>query len=119
MIGYIRVGNFRGDKDYAPEPDEVAIAMDRSHPVLGNRHYLKNRNDPKERHKVIELFDNDCDKDEAENGPISKAINELALRVISGEKIVGMCWCFPKDCHVNRIIARIDKKIKKHQQIHI
>ena len=109
MSGYIRLGNFNRGMlpDAAPEPGEVTIAMDRSHPVLGNRHILRNANDPMERARVIAAYRADMEADFATDGPMSRAVRELAQRVAAGEKIVGMCHCAPRPCHVEVIIERV------------
>lgn len=110
-IGYVRLANFKGDRDYGPESDEVVVRIDREHACLGNQHYLSNKADSQERNKVINLFERDLELDEAEDGPMTQAILELALRVVKGEKIVLMCWCTPLACHGDVIIKRIRKKV--------
>ncbi len=112
MIGYIRLGNFNMGMlpDAAPEPGETVLALDRSHPVLGNhRHVLRNPNDPAERARVIAAYRADMDADFATHGPMYWAVRELANRVKSGERIVGMCHCAPRACHVEAIIERLNE----------
>ena len=113
MTGYVRLANLKGNRDYGPELDEVVIRIDRQHPCLGNKHYLKNRDDLNQRARVIELFQHDIDLDERTNGLMSQAVLEIALRVIAGEKIVLMCWCTPLACHGDIIIDRVRKKVRE------
>lgn len=113
MTGYIRVVNIRGDKDYGPEPGETVIAMDRKHPVLGNRHYLKNRNNLQERLTVIAANTRDLDADAQVNGPKTQAIDALAQRVAQGEKIVAQCHCVPLPCHLDEVAKRVTQRAKE------
>jgi hypothetical protein len=112
VTGYVRLANFKGDRDYGPEPGEIVVRIDREHACLGNQHFLANKADSRERDKVIILFERDLDLDEAVDGPMTQAILELALRVIAGEKIVLMCWCTPLACHGDVIVKRIRKKVE-------
>lgn len=113
MTGYLRLGNFNLGMlpDAAPEPGETVLALDRSHPVLGNhRHILRNPNDPTERARVIAAYRADMDADFAAQGPMYWAVRDLARRVKAGEKIVGMCHCAPRACHVEVIIERVEEE---------
>ena len=111
MEGCIRLGNFhRGmAPDAAPEPGETVVAVDRSHPVLGNRHVLRNPNDPVERAQVIAAYRRDMDNDFARCGPMSKAVRDLADRVLAGERLVAMCHCMPRQCHGQVIIEQVER----------
>lgn len=40
-LGYIRVANVRGDEDFRPLPHEKLVMVNRTNPVLGNRHAMK------------------------------------------------------------------------------
>jgi hypothetical protein len=107
--GYIRLGNFnRGmAPDAAPEPGEVVVAIDRTNPVLGNRHVLRNTRDLAERTRVIEAYRRDMAADFAAGGPMSAAVRALAARVLTGERIVAMCHCLPRECHGSIIVERV------------
>lgn len=109
--GYIRLANFKGDRDYGPEPDEVVIRIDREHPCLGNQHFLAKNADSNERNRIIGLFILDLEADEQQNGPMTQAILQIARRVLNGEKVVLMCWCTPLACHGDIIIKRVRAKV--------
>jgi Domain of unknown function (DUF4326) len=112
--GSIRVVNLRAGMapDAQPEPQEVVYRVDRSNPTLGNRHILYNRNDLKERARVIGLYQADLADDIANNGPMSHEITTLAQRVQAGEQICLACWCSPSPCHGDLIVKRIHELIQ-------
>lgn len=97
--GHIRVTNKRQGSPVKPDDDELVIPVDRTNPVLGNQHILKDVNDPKARHKVIEYCREDIVKDIAQDGPISKQIDVITQKLIAGESICLDCWCAPLPCH--------------------
>ena len=68
-------------------PDETVIDVDRTHPVLGNRHYLRDHNNDRERATVIAAHKRDFEADVARNGPMSRAIDAIVARVQHGEKL--------------------------------
>lgn len=107
--GYIRLGNFNRAMapDAAPEPGETMVPVDRSNPVLGNRHLLRNANDPGERARVIAAYRRDLEADIAAGGPMSAALRELAARVQRGERLVAMCHCLPRQCHGEVIVESV------------
>ncbi|NNM65031.1 MAG: DUF4326 domain-containing protein [Burkholderiales bacterium] len=107
--GYIRLGNFnRGmAPDAVPEHGEVIVAIDRSNPVLGNRHAIGATRDPSARDRAIEAYRRDMDADFAIGGPMSGAVRELAARVQAGERIIASCWCLPRPCHGAVILERV------------
>jgi hypothetical protein len=110
--GYIRVFNIRGDRDYAPEQGESIVMLDRDHPVLGNHKYvLKNKSNAAERSQVIANFDRDGKADDMVRGPQWQAIDDIAKRIIAGDKIAAGCWCTPLPCHVDTIVARVNKRV--------
>jgi hypothetical protein len=43
---------------------------------------------------------------------MAKATQVLAERVKNGERIVCMCWCWPKPCHGNLIINEIKRRLE-------
>lgn len=110
MSGYVRVINLRRDMapDTQPEPGETVVAVDRSHPVLGNRHVLRNKFDRGERERVLEAYRRDLEQDFAARGPMFRAIKQLAGRIAQGEKICLACWCRPLPCHADMIEEKIN-----------
>lgn len=107
MTGYVRVTNKRWHSPVKPDEDEVVIDVDRSNPVLGNKHVLGNANDAAERERVIEAYRRDLERDLAAQGPMARAVAEIAQRVFSGEKVCLNCWCAPRACHGDVIAARV------------
>ena len=81
-----------------PEPGETVIQIDRSSPVLGNRHHMQGSS-LAERERVIAANAADIDRDALIRGPISQALNAIAARVANGENIALACWCAPAACH--------------------
>ncbi len=81
-----------------PEPGETIIHIDRSNPVLGNRHHMRGSS-LAERERVIAAHAADIESDALVGGPISQALNEIAARVSNGENIALACWCAPAACH--------------------
>lgn len=110
MSGTIRIGSKRANSAGKPRPGESVIHVDRTNPVLGNRHVLRNHLDSVERAKVIAAYEQDLLADEAEpgGGPMTKAIARIADRVVSGERVVLLCWCHPEHrCHAQHIEDRV------------
>ncbi len=109
--GYIRVASLRvSQRDIAPEPGETVIRGDRVNPVLGNPHVLHNANDPAERDRVCDAFERDAQIDLQAGGPISRAIDDMARRVAAGERIVLMCWCKPRRCHLDWVAREVEQR---------
>lgn len=105
----------------APDPGETVIDIDRTNPILGNRHILKNPNDEAERTRVIDAHGRDLDHDLAQNGPMAASLIALARRVAAGEQIALRCWCAPKRCHgdrqkyeIERMAEEISRAPKRH-----
>lgn len=111
MTGYVRVVNYRKDmapEGSLPEPDEVVVPVDRSNPVLGNKHVLRNKLDHQERLKVIAEFAADLERDFTVKGLMHQAVNDIATRVLSGERICLQCACKPMDCHGDVIAKKVN-----------
>jgi Domain of unknown function (DUF4326) len=89
------------------DPSETIVDVDRVHPILGNRHILKDHRDDVERAQVIDRYRQDLEADWARSGPMSQAIKGLAARVGAGERMALRCWCAPKPCHAELIRYRI------------
>jgi DNA helicase-2/ATP-dependent DNA helicase PcrA len=86
---------------------ETVVDVDRSNPVLGNRHYLNNHLDADERARVIAAYDVDFQKDLAARGPMFAAVRDLAVRVAAGERLALRCWCAPFECHGDLVAAKV------------
>lgn len=121
MNGSIRVVNYRKDmapEGSLPEPHEIVVPVDRSNPILGNKHILRNKLDRNERLKVIAEFTNDLEHDFAVQGLMYKAINDLAERVLSGEQICLQCACKPLNCHGDVIAEKVRELVLKKRLNH-
>jgi len=126
MLGTIRLGNLRASvpKSRKPKEGDTVVRFDRVNPILGNKHILYDAGNSEERAKVIALYKIDLNKDIQLKGPMFKAIEKLADKIIDGENIIGMCWCTPLPCHGSLIIEEVLKIVKnkleqKQLQLHI
>lgn len=90
-----------------PHPGELIIAADRSDPVLGNRHVLRDPNNPALRASVLELHRQDEEHDWDRNGPLARRLREIAEVVSNGQAVAFDCWCAPLPCHCERYRWRI------------
>lgn len=86
---------------------ETIVDVDRSNPILSNRHILNNHLDDAERDRVIENYNADLQKDIAENGPMLKEMKRLAELLASGTHLALRCWCAPRRCHGEPLAAKI------------
>lgn len=102
--GSVRVENLRASEI---EPGESPMMVDRSHPILGNRHFLKNRLDHAERAKRLDEYQRDLDQDLERHGPLYRILLDLARRVVAGEDIVFLCWCKPLPCHGDILAEKV------------
>lgn len=82
----------------AVPPGYTRVSIDRSNPILGNPIVLKNANDSIERAKVISDYEAWLTL-RLNTPPVSQALEQLAQRIVAGEKLAFMCWCDPKPCH--------------------
>jgi hypothetical protein len=110
-LGCVRLGNKRVGAPGKPGAGETAIDVDRRNPVLGNPFVLHDHRDAAVRAKVIERYREKYDADLAGDGPMSEATAALAERVRNGERLVLMCWCWPKPCHGGLITAEINRRL--------
>lgn len=90
-----------------PSSDEITIDVDRSNPVLGNPHILKNPNDSMERDLVINKFKRDFIADCKNGGPMLLECERIAGLLTSGKRVALLCWCSPKPCHGDIILEKI------------
>jgi hypothetical protein len=97
--GYIRLGNKRAGAPGKPKPGEIAVDIDRKNRILGNPFILRDATDKAARADVIERFRAKYQADLACDGPMAAATQAPAERVKTGQRIVCMCWCWPKPCH--------------------
>ena len=106
--GSIRLGNKRAGAPGKPGPGEIAVDIDRKNRVLGNPFVLHNPSDAAARNDVIERFRAKYEADLKCDGPMSAATEALAERVRKGERLVCMCWCWPKRCYLPPTIFSLD-----------
>lgn len=92
-----------------PVEGETVVDVDRTHPVLGNRHVLHNHNDAVERARVIDAYAADLAADLMSRGPMSREIDELGRRVAGGERLALRCWCAPRRCHADLVASLVAK----------
>ena len=109
--GYVRVTSLRRT---GPKPDfgESVVRVDRSNPALGNRHVLRDKDDPAERLSVIAAYRRDLEQDMARRGRMFRALADLAKRVAAGETICLACWCAPLPCHGDIIAEKVRELVK-------
>ena len=105
--GYVRLGNKRAGAPGKPGAGETAVDIDRRNPVLGNPFVSRDHRDAAARAEVNELYRAKYEHDLGNDGSMAAATAALAERVRKGERLVLMCWCWPKPCHGNLIIAEI------------
>ena len=110
--GYIRVVNVRGDENFQPTPDEKLIMMDRSNPVLGNRHVIKTRS-RLERERVIEAYRKDLEADFAVNGPMRQALLAVARDIVdNGTKVTAGRHCAGAPCHLDVVAEKVREMVQ-------
>lgn len=100
----------------AAAPDETIVSIDRTNPVLGNRHILHDHSDPIERARVIAAHRCDVEQDLARGGPVDRELAALTQRVLAGERLALACWCkmkrAPRACHGDLYVAEIERRVK-------
>lgn len=121
MTGSVRVTNIRVDLAPYSEPDEEeeVFRIDRSNPVLGNKHILRNKLDRQERAAVIQRHFNDLQADILAEGPMFKALLALAHKIHGGRSICLACHCSPLPCHGDNyvpVIMRMAALLKKCEE---
>ena len=110
--GSIRLGNKRAGAPGKPDPGEIAVDIDRKNRVLGNPFMLHDPTAAAAPNDVIERFRAKYEADLKCDGPMSAATEALAERVRKGERLVCMCWCWPKRCHGAIIIDQIKRRLE-------
>ena len=110
-LGYARLGNKRSGAPGKAGAGETAIDVDRRNPVLGNPFVLHDHRDAAARAAVIERYRAKYEDDLRRDGPMARATAALADRVRDGERLVLMCWCWPKPCHGGLIVAEISRRL--------
>ena len=114
--GYVRLGAKRAGAPGKPGAGESAVDIDRRNPVLGNPFVLHDHRDATARAEVIELYRAQFEDDLRAGGPMAAATAALAGRIRKGERLVLMCWCWPKPCHGNLIIAEINRRLRSERE---
>jgi hypothetical protein len=110
--GYVRLGNKRAGAPGKPTPGDIAVDIDRKNRILGTPFVLRDANDKTARADVIERFAVKYRADLACDGPMAAATQALPERVKAGERIVCLCWCWPKPCHGTLIIDEINRRLE-------
>ncbi len=109
VTGSIRVIHIR-----TPSEDtfgEHVIRVDRSHPVLGNPHVLRDKLDHEERARVIAAYCHELEIDFTVNGPMCNAVVDIARKVIYGNDIALACHCAPLPCHGDVIAKKVRRLV--------
>lgn len=88
------------------------VSIDRSNPILGNKFVLNNPNDPVERAKVIADYEHWMGG-KLQEPAVAQALEQLAQRAASGEKLALMCWCDPKPCHGHFLQKLIQNRVQE------
>lgn len=94
-----------------PERSETVLQIDRSNPVLGNRHHMRGSS-LAERERVIAAHAADIERDAQAGGPIHQALIEIAGRVARGEHIALACWCAPAACHGDNYVRIVSERAR-------
>lgn len=74
---------------------------------------MRNRHDAHERHQNLARYGRRLDEDVVRNGPITRALNELARRVADGESLCLQCHCAPDACHADMLADEIRRRAGK------
>ena len=74
--------------------------------------YSHDPTDAAARNDVIERFRAKYEADLKCDGPMSAATEALTERVRKGERLVCMCWCWPKRRHGAIIIDEIKRRLE-------
>ena len=109
--GYVRLGNKRAGAPGKPWAGETAVDIDRRNPVFGNPFVLHDHRDASARAEVIERYRAKFEDDLRAGGLMAAATVALAERVRKVERLVLMCWCWPKPCHGNLIVVEVKARI--------
>lgn len=100
----IRIVNLR---NYSLAPEEILIKVDRSS-VLGNPYHM---HDESMRDKVCdkyaEYFNSTIDNPKSHQSFL-KELNRIKLLAENNNIALG-CWCYPKRCHAETILAWLKK----------
>lgn len=133
--GQIKVGSFRSG--WIGEPGWLHVRCDRNS-VLGNPFEMKNKSD---RPIVCQAYDEWLEENilsyrhylnitisiepwtqqglivaPSFKHPTSRQVSAEMMRIFqavrAGNNVYLMCWCFPLECHCDKIVARILQKVK-------
>lgn len=109
--GYVRLGNKRRAAPGKPGFGETAVDIGPRNPALGNPYVLHDNRDVAARADVIERYRAKYEADIRCDGPMAAATATLTERARKGERLVLMCRCWPKPCHGNLIVAKINRRL--------
>jgi hypothetical protein len=98
----------------SPAPARVPSDIDCRHPVLGNPFVLHDHRDATARAEVMELYRAQLE-DVCETTARWRLRRERSQRVLEGERLVLMCWCWPKPCHGNLSISEINRRLRSER----
>jgi hypothetical protein len=101
-----REGLRRGNRALAKPPSTSTAAI----PSSATLTFCTNR-DVAARADVIERYRAKYEADIRCDGPMAAATGALTERARKGERLVLICWCWPKPCHGNRIVAEINRRL--------
>ena len=103
-----------GPEPGKPGAGESAVDIDRRNPVLGNPFVLHDHRDVTARAEVMELYRAQLEDDPRNDSQMAAATGALQ-RVLEGERLVRMCWCWPKPCHGNLNISEIHRRLRSER----
>jgi hypothetical protein len=91
--GYIRVVNIRSDdEDFRAVKGERVIMMDRTNPIMGNRHVMTSQT-RLERERVIEAHLADLEADIQRKGPMHQTMMAIAFDIVDqNDKVALQCF---------------------------
>jgi hypothetical protein len=112
--GYVRLGAKRAGAPGEPGAGESAVDIDRRNPVLGNPFVLHDHRDATARAEVMELYRAQLEDDLRNDSQMAAATGALAARP-RGQRLVLMCWCWPKPCHGNLNISEINRRLRSER----
>jgi len=114
----ISLGSVRVVHVKAPREDtqgEVVIRVDRTHPVLGNRHILRVKSNQVGRMQVIAAYRTDLEADLKVKGPMYRSAMQIVQLMLDGKDVALACHCSPLACHADVIAEHARVLAAAHQ----
>lgn len=99
-MGNIRIVNLR---NYRPNDKEVVIRIDRK-TILGNPYVMQDESDRDEVIRRYELHFNECMRISRD---FLQEVQRIEALYREGKDIALACWCAPKRCHGDIILAHL------------